>query len=83
MSAQLPFRTLWRQESWSSRLILVAAVLLGVLSTVNLLLDIAIGFFGVWHLSGIADNFSSLVFAVAVYRWAHWRRRALNAEKPL
>lgn len=80
----IAFRELWRRETPFTRCLLtlgVVVVAMAVLSTVLVFVVAAVG--GGWRLWELADNAVQLSLAWLGFSCVYWRRRALDAEKPM
>lgn len=74
------FRTLWRRESWYTRILLTLGLLLGILSAVNVTLLAVIGFLGRWDFGALGREISWLYLVGLGFGYVYWRRRALDAR---
>ena len=72
-----------RRESWPTRILLVLGLLLALLVTVELVLLVAQGILGEWQPGRIGDALGDLCFVFLGFGYVYWRRRALDAEKPM
>lgn len=80
----MTWKDLWRRETLGVRLLLIAGIMLGLLFAADLIGYIAIGFMdGTWNLSAMTILVGKLVVVAYGFEYARWRRRALDAEKPL
>ena len=77
-------RELWRRETRTTRSLLALGVVLAALAILSMILVVIVGALtGDWRWGELLDNVSNLVLVFLGFGYVYWRRRAMDAEKPM